>query len=1180
MKKLLLNLFLAAGCWVQGAIVIDGRLDEPEWQAAKEYGNFKSLKSSVKKSAPAQTSFKIIPGKDRIYIGIKCLEPKMDKLRELAARPVSSGIWENDGLEIFLTPTGHAPGEFYQFLVCYDGKSWTNYWMESGNIRPDPYFPEWYHKVYSGPDFWSAEIEIPLSAFYMTPQQLWKTEWALNIGRKRNPVRERTTWAPVNTSYFEPERFGKLGNFPMRRPEDYVYIKSAKADIRSLENGKPVGELSVNVNLWKGGEYELQGRKFKLANGVHTLKVPFVFEKEGRNQVEIALKRVKDGRIFKRWYPVNAKYEPLKLRLTWPQYRNNFYPGQDCSHIDGEIESSTGKEILLSVSGPGIKPQSIRLKSGEKSFSFKTAGFDYGTAVIKAETAGICREFKVRRLTPSKTRMAWVENGNLVVMDPGESKGRAILPRRLYADGYLGGKAFRERYLADKDLHQEKIAASSPSIEPLRLVKGIESKYGIYDAKPPKELFDKIEKIIEKNKKRNFVYYYLYDEPECRNISPVFIKYIYDFVAERDPYHLMMMASRGCGIYIDCCDWFETHPYVSPWMNDGKRAYDREFNTMGRYLDEISLSGRKDKVIGFMPTVFSYRFFNSLSVYPNFREIVCHTWAGMIHGGKSIWPYAYMDMGDRPDLYEGIRYIFSSFDALQDYMLFAKRSVLFRNNNCEVVMYELGKEKMFAAVNFTTEKQKISIPGHSGKYKEFRGTRSFSGLDFTLEPQEVIVGITEKKDQGLPTYKEVQEKIDRMEAERKAMPNLLIGHTDDIQVTASKPIRFWYKLFDGVRDVYAFNDAWGKCRFVEFSFTRFVPVFSSLSLYGDGIENAVVKIRKAGEWLVLKPAKVEKGKYMLKYRFDQEYRTVKLRIEFPQSKVELYEIELWNDKSEAKETPIPVAEKPAEEPAPAKPKKVKTVWQLDGSNAQFAKKHSTKAWFGAETHTEAAADGGFIITGKSSNRYIKLLPKHWIELDLVKYRRLPGQKYFNWGFYFHRGPGKIAGNVSTFQEGLYTINLPDVTKRLEGAMALYCYGSSLHFKYIRLTPEPENYLCATVENNASMIRPGMKITVTLKLKEPCEDVTCTMTRDVGQGPWPFHINGKNTVELKPVNGDSKLWRAEIEVKKYPMTRPKDTPKRSVMLRANVLGGKLNVPLITYIPAGFKTVSENQGEKGK
>ena len=42
-------------------------------------------------------------------------------------------------------------------------------------------------------------------------------------------------------------------------------------------------------------------------------------------------------------------------------------------------------------------------------------------------------------------------------------------------------------------------------------------------------------------------------------------------------------------------------------VDDGKRIYDRNFETLGRYLDEISLSGRKDKVIGFMPTCFSYR---------------------------------------------------------------------------------------------------------------------------------------------------------------------------------------------------------------------------------------------------------------------------------------------------------------------------------------------------------------------------------------------------------------------------------------------------------------------------------------------------------------------------------------------------------------------------------------------
>jgi len=44
------------------------------------------------------------------------------------------------------------------------------------------------------------------------------------------------------------------------------------------------------------------------------------------------------------------------------------------------------------------------------------------------------------------------------------------------------------------DLHLQN--ASGPSIEPVRLVKGIEMNYGLYDVKPPKQLFDKIAEII------------------------------------------------------------------------------------------------------------------------------------------------------------------------------------------------------------------------------------------------------------------------------------------------------------------------------------------------------------------------------------------------------------------------------------------------------------------------------------------------------------------------------------------------------------------------------------------------------------------------------------------------------------------------------------------------------------
>ena len=1166
MKRILLPVFLFA-CCIYGAITIDGSLDEAEWQSAKEMGGFKALGISVNKTVQAQTAFKVIPLEDRVYIGVRCDEPLMDKLKDMPASKSPSSIDEINAVEIFLAPTGNPSNEFYQFLVCHDGRSSSNYWAEGGSAQPDPYFPEWSCKVHSAKDFWSAEVEIPLSAFYMTPQQLWGTEWAVNIGRRRTPVKECTTWAQMQSGFAEPEKFARMGGFPMRRAEDHVQITSAKANVKSMEKGKPAGELSVIVNVLKAGEYELQGMTFWLNEGMNPLNVPCVFESTGKNQVEISLKRTSDGRVFRRWYPVNAKYEPIRFHLSWPQYRNNFYPGQDFSRIEGEVECSMNKPVHLSISGPGIKPQQITLKPGKRAFRFKTSDFNYGTAIIKAEAGGISRELKVRRLKPSNTKMVWVEDGNLVVMNPGERMGKAVFPKRMRAIYLKGGEAFRQRYDADKDLRQTRVGACY--IDPVRISKNIEINYGYFDVRPLQELFGKISEIIEKNRNSNFHYYYLYDEPECNHISPVFLKYVYDFIAEKDPYHPMLLVSRRCGIYIDCADWFETNPYINPMLHDGRRVYERSLESLGGYLDEIALSGRKDKVIGFMPACFSQRYSNAQSAYPTFEEIVCHTWAGMLHGGKSIRPYSYMSMGDRPCLYEGMRYIFSSFEALQDFMLFAKRTVLHRSGAYEVVLYELGKEKMFVAVNFSATEQNVNIRKPGGSFLEFRGNREFKGIAFTLKPLEVIVGTTKKRDAGLATYRQVQAKIEKLETLRLATRNLLLGHDSDIVVTASRPIPFWYKLFDGVRDVYAYDDAWGNSRFVECSFKKtFMPRFTSLSIYGNNIDDAVVKILKAGVWQELKPASRRRDGFMLKYLYSQEYSTVKLRIEFPQNHIELYELELFNDNASKAQSLASTKAVPAEVRHDMQDKR-ECVWQLDGSNAKCQKSLSKELWFGDDAYTEPTADGGFLHRGKNSSHYIKLIPRHWIELELAKANRLPDNNIYKWGMYFFRGVGMICGNANTIQEGLYTINLPDITREIEAPMAMYNYGLEMHFKYIRLVREPENYLSATVEGNPSVIEPHKKIIVTLKLKEPCEDVTCKMMRDQGQGLTPFSINGSDAIELKPVQGDFSLWQAIIDVKNYSFSE-KDIEKRSVMLRADIIGGKFDKPIITYIPAAFRT----------
>ena len=99
----IITLAFMLGCLTAGAITLDGKLDEPEWQQAKKYTGFSRFAADTKgQTVSAQTEFSFVCTKDKIYVGIKCHEPEMEKLR--TATPV--GIWYTDGVELFLSPAG------------------------------------------------------------------------------------------------------------------------------------------------------------------------------------------------------------------------------------------------------------------------------------------------------------------------------------------------------------------------------------------------------------------------------------------------------------------------------------------------------------------------------------------------------------------------------------------------------------------------------------------------------------------------------------------------------------------------------------------------------------------------------------------------------------------------------------------------------------------------------------------------------------------------------------------------------------------------------------------------------------------------------------------------------------------------------------------------------------------
>ena len=349
MKKLIFCLFLAAGTLradvltVEAAPAIDGRLDEACWANAKWEGGFSKFANQVVDREPSRkTEFAVVADSKNVYFGIRCQEPQLDALKKI---PVASP-WVADGLEIFLCPTGKS-FDFYHFVVSYDARveRVQRFASEGGVISPDPYDAPWRSARADADGGWSAEVAIPLSSFYMTRNSDWKTEWRVNVARSVQLTGERLTWSPLQSGYNEPENFRKTKGFPMREATDDVGMTDVVAEIAGRRDGRLVGTLSFKASVAEGGDFAVVSpavgsAKVALKAGANDVRVPCSFAANGRHPTELTLVREATGERYSRVYPVIVEFEEIRVKLSSPEYRDNFYPGQDSSVVRGVVRTA------------------------------------------------------------------------------------------------------------------------------------------------------------------------------------------------------------------------------------------------------------------------------------------------------------------------------------------------------------------------------------------------------------------------------------------------------------------------------------------------------------------------------------------------------------------------------------------------------------------------------------------------------------------------------------------------------------------------------------------------------------------------------------------------------------------------------------------------------------------------
>ena len=874
-------------------ITLDGRMDEPVWDAVETYTDFRCNKTIGGQVAEVQTFFKIIPCEDRIYVGVKCMEPDMAYVTKVNP---SLAIWTCDDVEIFFSPSCN-DFDFYQFAITFEGQTAQMFYSEGGNIRPDPYAPEWKHAIYRGEDYWSIEVELPLTAFYMTADNVWRDTWLTNVSRTRTYYannshnRVSSSWCGVDNSGLESRHYLPIEGFPMRPGKDDIRISGAVIEIFEETEKGYCGTLTVKTTNPEDAEFEFSSEYadtvvVKLKEGANTFSVPCCFDRCKRYNVPLQLKRIEDGQVFKRYYPVRIAYEAVRLQFTKPEFRTNFYPGQDYSEVVGKVICA--KPVTMKLEGPGIETQEIT-PNADGSFRFDTANMEEGEALLTVTGAGKEVTRKIRRLAPSKHMMTWVSGGNLIV------NGKPVFARTMSAEYWNGGEAFKRRYDTDNLSVNREITYQLRRMQPDFALRDmhLSPAEATRDEKPREEIFRHMDMHIEENKDRDFAYYYLSDEPECRGISPVYLKYLYDYITEKDPYHVVRISSRNADGYIDVGDFFETHPYINPHTDEeGNRVYHRPFTTVGKYVDDLAKMNRPDKCIGFLGTCFA-GMPTKKEPYPTFDEYICNCWSGIIRGAKSLRQYAYHDMNDRAAMYEGTRYVFSCVERLEDILLNARRTTLQKSMETECCLYELNGRKLFVLVNFTQEPQKVTLNDLAGTWHNFRHNGTVTGPVFALKPIEVLIGTSEVLDTDMPTYQETAGLIDKLEAERRSNQSLLFEREKDIMATSSGTIGWMRKLFDGVRDNYAWDQINGEDKFYEIDITKVKPAFNKVVIGGQNIDNMEIRVRNNGELSTPAIAEVQTEEFSKTFLLAETVSPDALRLEFHRDRVELYEIEVF-----------------------------------------------------------------------------------------------------------------------------------------------------------------------------------------------------------------------------------------------------------------------------------------------
>ena len=563
----------------EGAISIDGKLDEADWGRAVPYTDFTNARTG--KKALVKNEVRFLYDSNGLYVGMRA-----NMLPGQTYNIDDRNLYAGECMELMLDP-GAGANTYFHFMLNPNGVRYDAFRDQGGFVGDPSWDAEWKSAVHREDSYWSCEMLIPYASldFPIGDSLRWNVNCARGARGLPDNTQEDCSIA-IDGAYHVAGKFRSLegfgrsfsqyGGWQLSRPQlsisKAVEGLSVDVEIAVSNNGEAGRKAQLCVDL-VSLDKETCLRKVQLGtfNPGKTEKLRFRgYRLPGPGDFKCALilqngetKRVLRKQVF----DAPVSFQALDIDLRAPRYKNAIFSTMKLENVLFDVKVALpadrlkGRRLLA-----GIKAGDGRVLAEKEAAPAEKCSFSFPVAPLPEEKMTIFAKLIAEGQTEAEAthplrKLAylpgevWINDQYLLVRD---GKPVFLIGQWAAEEDYLEGV---DAFVAWKPF--KGTLKMSPSISHNRVFTELK-KRTLVTSDEERQLRETARKDRDSE---GMLLTYLADEPEVFGSTVENLQSMYNIVTDEVPYFPLMNSNDtapGLWNYLGTSDVNGLHSYPLP----------------------------------------------------------------------------------------------------------------------------------------------------------------------------------------------------------------------------------------------------------------------------------------------------------------------------------------------------------------------------------------------------------------------------------------------------------------------------------------------------------------------------------------------------------------------------------------------------------------------------------------